>query len=174
MEPKNLVISKWINTIEFSTLWPNIHPRKHLHTGRIDINIFKETLLVTEPSGNNPNKKPALWQHVHSTEYIKNSLNFYLFVVLGIALGALFMQRRSSTIDPVPKLLFKVLYLVPWVKKEQLQNKSIYYLRWGLSRTSYGQIWLSTDSMELKMTLTFWSSSVLFLSSGITDGYCHV
>lgn len=105
---------------------------------------------------------------------LRTLLIFILFVVLGIALGALFMQHRSSTIDPVPKLLFKVLYLVPWVKKKQVQNKSIYYLRWWLSRTSYGQIWLSTDSMELKMTLTFWSSSVLFLSSGITDGHCHV
>lgn len=38
----------------------NIHSRKHLHTGRIDIGIFKETLFVTENSGNNPNKKPAL------------------------------------------------------------------------------------------------------------------
>lgn len=94
---KNLVISKWIHIIEFSTLWPNIHPRKILHTGRIDIGIFKETLLVTENSGNNPNKKPALWQHVHSREHIKNSLNFYLFIVLGIAVGALFMQHRSST-----------------------------------------------------------------------------
>lgn len=67
--------------------------------------------------------------------------------MLRIALGALFMQHRSSTIGPVPKVLFKVLFLVSWVKKKQLQNKSIYCLRWGLSRTSYEQIWLFTDSL---------------------------